>query len=368
MNVKTIKFADRYIGSAVCGILGLFNRKSEIGKVSNILVLQFWGIGETILTLPALNVLRKRFPKSKITVLATGRNIDVYYKNKDADNIVNLNMGVFSILDFIIRNFRKYDLVVDMEEYLNISSIISFFVGRKRIGFKGKARGKLYSKSVIYNDKQHTVDTFLDLAALTGARAKPKKLVELNYSEQDKAAVERLIKTSKPLIGIAPGAAESAKSRMWFRERFAELADLIIKKYDVEVVFIGNEKEKKLIGSIIGMMENRALNSAGLFSLKQLFYFVKKCRVIISNDAGAMHIAAAQGVKTIGLFGPNTPVRWVPYGDNASVYKQVECSPCINTHLGIVPECKWKKSDKRYLQCMKKIEVKDVLEGFERVF
>jgi len=81
-----------------------------------------------------------------------------------------------------------------------------------------------------------------------------------------------------------------------------------------------------------------------------------------------MHVAAAQGVKTIGLFGPNLPVRWHPFGRrNISLYKKVGCSPCINTHLGQVPECKWEIDSKEYKKCMNKITVDDVMKAVGKI-
>ena len=103
------------------------------------------------------------------------------------------------------------------------------------------------------------------------------------------------------------------------------------------------------------------MNLAGKMSLREFFAFIEKCNLVVSNDTGVMHIAAAQGVKTIGLFGPNLPVRWGPFGKgNISLYKGEVCkfSPCINVHKGEVPECRFGDDNK----CMKEINVEDVLE------
>ena len=86
--------------------------------------------------------------------------------------------------------------------------------------------------------------------------------------------------------------------------------------------------------------------------------------MFIGNDAGPMHIAAAQGVKTIGLFGPNLPVRFGPYGKkNESIYRGHNCqySPCINVHKGKVPDCLYPKNSRDYQKCMKNIKVREVL-------
>jgi heptosyltransferase II len=77
------------------------------------------------------------------------------------------------------------------------------------------------------------------------------------------------------------------------------------------------------------------LNSVGVFTLKETFYLISKCTVFVSNDTGPMHIAAAQGIRTIGLFGPNTPVLWAPYGKgNIAIYK-TKLEPAIQNDKGI---------------------------------
>src|SRR3989344_9511778 len=164
MVIGAIKFADKHLGSVICRILALFKsaKAPALEVPKKILVIQLWGIGETILTLPASDALRKKYPNAEITLLATKRNQDVYYKRNF--KIITLNLNPFSIISFILKNHKKYDLVVDMEEYLNVSSIISFFTGKSSVGFSHGARAKLYGKKAAYNDSQHCVQTFMDLA------------------------------------------------------------------------------------------------------------------------------------------------------------------------------------------------------------
>ena len=123
------------MGNLICNFLGLFN-SGKYGKIdaNKILVVQLWGIGETILTLPSIEALRKRFPKAEINVLATSRNRDIFFQNKNINKVIEIKLNLLSALDFILKNINKYDLAIDMEEYLNISAIVSFFAGRKIIG------------------------------------------------------------------------------------------------------------------------------------------------------------------------------------------------------------------------------------------
>ena len=376
--VAIIKFVDRHAGNFICNFLGLFNRgKSGKADAEKILVVQLWGIGETILALPAIEALRKRFPKAEISVLATPRNMDIFFGNKNVDNVIVIRLNPFSVLSFILKNLKKYGLVIDMEEYLNVSAIISFFSGRRVIGYSHNSRAKLYTDKVKYNDRQHAAHTFLDLVRLLDVDYEISKLPHLNFSKNDKNFVGKFLKNSGIkrndfIVCVAPGVAESAKSRMWPYDRYAELCDEIIAKHNARIIFAGSSGETGLIEDILSRMENKnkAVNAAGKITLNQLFYLISKCKLFIGNDAGPMHIAAAQGVKTLGLFGPNIPLRFGPYGKgNIGLYKGYNCefSPCINVHKGQVPDCLYPKSSNDYQKCMKNISVDDVLKEVEKL-
>ena len=193
--VFLIKLIDKHVGDLICNVIGIFNKNKlkEIRKVDRILVVQLWGIGETILTLPAIEALRRKFPKSEINALVTARNKDIYFNNKNIGKIIVLKLNPFSINSFILKNAKKYDLVMDMEEYLNVSAIISFFVGRRVVGYSHNARAKLYTRRVKYNDKQHAVQTFLDLVRALDINYNASRLPELNFSKNDKNVVDKFV-------------------------------------------------------------------------------------------------------------------------------------------------------------------------------
>jgi heptosyltransferase-2 len=204
-----------------------------------------------------------------------------------------------------------------------------------------------------------------------------KSLEKLRVNKKERQVVDKLLKKLKiskkgSLIGIVPGAAESSKCRKWPKDRFAKLADILVARYNAQIIFIGAGNERNLIGNIRDSMKHKkkSWNLAGRISLKQSFYLIEQCRLLVSNDTGPMHIAAAQGVKTIGLFGPNLPVRFGPFGrNNVSVYKRKACqySPCINVHKGQVPDCLYHKRSEDYQKCMKAISVDDVLSAVKKL-
>tara|TARA_Y100000310_G_scaffold107829_1_gene106263 strand:- start:7860 stop:8972 length:1113 start_codon:yes stop_codon:yes gene_type:complete len=366
MSIKIIKFFDKFLGNILCSILGNFtSSNSKILPPKNILIIQLWGVGESILTLPGISLFQEKYPTSKLTILTTNRNSDVYPK-KFNQKILKLNP--FSILSFIVNNLKHFDTVIDMEEYLNISAIISFFVGRQRIGYSHNSRSKLYTNKILYNSNQHTSKTFSDLFSPFQIKSNFNSLEPLEFSKKDKFHIDSILKNlkSKSIIGIAPGAAESAKSRMWPLDYYTSLTNQLLKQPNRIIIFVGTKEESDLINKILKKVnqKNKTINLAGKITLKEFFYLAKKFNLFIGNDAGAMHVSAAQGTKTIGLFGPNLPTRFSPFGqNNISIYKGEVCkySPCINVHKGQVPDCLYSKTSKSYQKCMKNITVKDVL-------
>ena len=196
--IPIIKFIDSKIGGLLCGFFGFFVKKKNVLPQSmspkNLLVIQLWGIGETILTLPAIGALRKKFPEARLDVLCTSRNVLVYSENKNIDNILTVKINPFSLKLFVLKNFRKYDLVVDMEEYLNSSALLAFFTGKSRIGYSQGVRSKLYTSRVNYNDGQHAVQTFLDLVRILNIKYDTANLPSLDFSESDKKFVEKFLK------------------------------------------------------------------------------------------------------------------------------------------------------------------------------
>lgn len=380
MGIELIKIVDKYLGSVLCLSLGLFTRKKTVLNAQkktpkNILAIQLWGIGETILTLPAVGAIKKKFPTSKITLLVTDRNKAVYEHCEYVDEIISLKMNPLSLMLFVLKNFQKYELVIDFEEYLNNSSIISFFAGKERIGFSHGVRAKIYNKTVPYNDCQYTAKTFLDLGAVVGCNSELKKLERLKTTALEQKRVEALWEQEKLnerlVIGITAGAAESARSRIWPTERFAETINRISKTCATRnkkpmFILVGADFDRKVNDEVLLKIKNKnnVIDCIGRFSLRETFYLVEKCDLFISNDTGPMHIAAAQGVKTIGLFGPNTPVRWGPFGKgNISLYKMQGTRPCINTHLGEVGSCR----DHPNGECIRKISVDDVINAVDKI-
>ncbi|MBW2969192.1 glycosyltransferase family 9 protein [Candidatus Woesearchaeota archaeon] len=358
---------DKSAGFFICFILGglskFFSYKiKDIENPKNIAVIKLWALGESVLILPMIKSIKKRFPDSKITVIARKQNSAVF---ENLDFIDRIILFEFNNFFKILKLLRKFDLSIDCEPYLKLSGIVSWFCAKQRIGFSHTIRSWLYTHKVYFNDKQHEVLTFMNVAKKIGINYFPEKLEKLKYASDNNIKIDSILKkagisSSDKIIGFCIGAAESSKQRMWPIENFAALADKLADNKNVKIIFVGAPSETSLIENARSKMKNHSLSFAGKTSIKDLFYLAERCSLFISNDTGPMHVAAAQGTKTIGLFGPNMSVRFGPFGkNNISIEKHLPCRPCINVHKGELPKCKQRKRlGEGY--CMQLISVDDV--------
>ncbi len=364
MNVKLVRIFDKFVISVIVIIVGIITSiLPKKPRTNKILIIKMWALGDSVVSLPMTKGLRKNLPDSRIEVLAHKRNKAAFMNNKDIDRIIEFNLAN------VLKLFRKYDICIDTEPYLNISAIIAWWAAPFRIGFSHGVRSLLYKNKILFSKKQHMVQNYLDMIRSMGIRYNADKLVKLETTKKEKAAAERFlkknsIKKSDFIVGITPGVAESVKTRMWPIDRMAELADTLIRKNKAKVILIDGPVNREIVNSIKKQMNERPILCVGDLSIREVFNLIERCNLFICNDTGPMHIAAAQGARTIGLFGPNTPVLWRPYGKgNIALYHPPWCSPCIDNAKGIMPEC----FNKVYQKCMKNITFKEVLEAVNKL-
>ena len=128
----------------------------------------------------------------------------------------------------------------------------------------------------------------------------------------------------------------------------------------------GTAPERPLIQAFIENYSGHALDASDTGSLENTAALLGRCNLLVSNDTGIMHLAAAVGTPTVGLFGPNSPRYWAPVGSRATyVYDtKVTCSPCLNLYANRWPlEC----VNAEKSRCMLDIEVDSVLNAARRV-
>jgi lipopolysaccharide heptosyltransferase II len=183
-----------------------------------------------------------------------------------------------------------------------------------RIGFNYKKRSPFLTHKIPlfgYQTK-HVVEYYLELARGLGVPIKESRM-ELAVPAEDRSWAEEIFKkhslsTEKAVVGIIPGGGASwgkdAKYKRWPAEKYAKLADKIIEKSKVAIILMGDHKEVDLCHEVAGLMKNKVIQLAGQTSITQLAALSSKCRYVIVNDGGPLHVAVAAGATTVSIFGP----------------------------------------------------------------
>jgi len=353
---KFLRALDTLIATPVYLVLSPLNliRSAKSRKSKRILVVRFWSLGESLLCLPAIKKLHDS--GYKITVLCTSNNKSVFECQKFIDEIIVLNYkNLISFLSniFSLRS-KGFEYSIDFEPYTKISAVISYISGATtRIGWDN--RPLLYTNPVKIEEEKHFVINTFNLIRSIIKIENTKSLVKLPYSRSDAEFVSKIIrKTKRPLIAIHPGSGTTALSRRWPEDRWVELVKKLDKKYKGTIFLIGGKEEISLCDEIENeCIDNRLINLAGKMNINQLAAFLSNMNLVIATDSGPMHIACSMKAHTVGLFGPNTPERYGPYGKNCIGLRKETMLPCILPFRRKFPECKHEH--------INKIKVHDVI-------
>ena len=369
MPVKTLRSIDKYIIWFFILILFwlkyffIWKKEKLVKKPKKILVIRMRALWSSLLTFPMIKQLEEHFWKwVQYDLLASTRNIWVFKNQWYFKNMYNL----FSIKDLLklIISFKKYDIVIDTEDYFMISAFMSIRLWKINVWYKNiKVRWLAYNNWIMYNDKQHAVLTFIDLAKKVWVKWEiPENLEKLKYTEKDKIKVDKFLQWLRynKLICMHTGLAETVKERAWPKHKRIELIQKVVDKdNDVKIVLSGSKWEynsvQEIFSSLSEKYHNNITNICWMFNISEFGYLLERCDLMVSNDTGPMHLAATMWTKTIWLFGPEIPSKFGPYPltRNIWLYKG-KWDAYIKVHL-------WKREkDTEY--SINKIEVDDVLE------
>ena len=347
-------------------------------NIRNILIFKLCCIGDIVMMTPSINVLKKNFPDAKITIAVNSwvKNITDYLSNVDtviiSDALYEKTLagrlaGAASLISELRK--EKFDLVL-LGHRNNIFGLITKLAGIKyRLGFCGT---KFLTHCEPFRDDVHESKRYLRILQSIGIDD-DKCLPELRrFFPREKILTDTGVDPKKRVVGIFPFGGINPGTDMnikrWELEKFVELTYRISKEFpEIRILlFEGSEKSEKLGERDFANNVKISKVDTGLISA---------CDLMICNDTGAMHIAAAFGIPTMTIFGPTNPKILAPLnppGENIHevIRKGVECSPCYNTTNAI------DKNNSKYWQgnkficykgtheCMKLISVDEV---FDRV-
>jgi len=307
----------------------------------NIIVRMPNWLGDLVMATPVLADLRTQWPNSKITAMCQANvaplltwdpNIDEIFSYHRPSGWIHRSQH-FAIIERLRQG--EYDLGVLLTN--SFSSAWWFWRGwvKNCIGYQSNIRSCLLQKAVPYpenKETQHQALTYKMLLTPMGISISETPPC-LYVSEKEQQEASQILQRSginaaeNTIVGINPGAAYGS-AKCWLPERFIEVTQQLLRDPKVSVIYFGDPAGAPLVNQICQNLPNRVINLAGKTSIRELMALIQKCQVVLTNDSGPMHIAAALGTPLVALFGSTNSIKTGPNPAGQVIQKKVECAPC----------------------------------------
>lgn len=354
-KIKLLKTIDRIAGKLIVSFIGSKNLTSNnsLSELKSILIIRPGGIGDAVLLLPAINMLKTSLPHSNIEILCEKRNAGIFELCNDIKRVFLYDQD-FELVK-CLRN--RYDAVIDTEQWHRLSAVISYMIKSPvKIGFDTNERRKLFTHKIAYSHEDYEVYSFLNLI-------KPLIIFSMEFNTEipfidikDKIPSKFLLDKGKEIIAIFPGA--TVPERKWGGDKYGLVAKALQDK-GYSIIILGSHADKNEAEKIKKQASD-SIDLTGKTSLKETAIILKHCCLLITADSGLMHIAYGVGTPTVSLFGSGIEKKWAPQGKNhITLNKYLPCSPC--TKFGYTPPCP------NNFKCMNLISVAEVISASEKI-
>ncbi|MDE2824867.1 MAG: glycosyltransferase family 9 protein [Gemmatimonadota bacterium] len=338
-------------------------------KAKRILISRLRFIGDVVLTTPVIRALKRHYAEAELYYLAEAGPAAVLARNPYLEEVIALPDELLpgrSVLTRcgeqlrFLRDLRKrrFDLVIDLFGNPR-SALLTLATGaRLRVGYDVRGRGAAYNVKIRRSDALRVVDAYLDAVRTIGVPVEDDH-TEVHFSAEDAAwadswLAERDVDGDRRIAALNPGASWPAKT--WSAGRFAELARRMIEALNLRVLLVAGPGQREAMAGLADMA-GHACPVVETASLTRLAALIRRCDLFVSNDCGPMHIAAAVGTPTIGLFGPSNPRIWFPYSQaEGHVALEAGADDCCGRDFCVRP-----------VPCIESISPCQVLEAVESV-
>ena len=308
------------------------------------------GLGDAVCYIPTVQVLRERYPQALITVLVvsevarkildlTNCGIDVVVFNRAGEHKGWRNLLVF------FRKIRSvhYDVVISgaHPNSVRVPLFAALSGAKRRVGARAERYSFLYNMPVNVNTNAHAYDRFRTLLTAIGINiASEDYRPRLTPPEEGRVPAESLlaangIEAGDLVIGIASGADTNARGiwkpylKRWPNARYAGLVRRLSDEFGAKILMFGGAEESNLGAEIALLSEVPIINLCGKTDINVLACLLARCKLIVANDTGIMHIASAVETPLVTLFGPTDVGSFAPIGDlHRHIQGRIHCSPC----------------------------------------
>jgi len=303
-------------------------------------------IGDGVMMTPALGVLRQQFPEAEIVIVANPLVAHLFNRHPWCDRVLVLDRrrasrGVVGLIRFArMLRTERFGLAVLFQKAFE-AALLALLAGIPvRAGFATDARGFLLTHGTQLTPqikRLHHSQHYLKMLDAFGVRGEdyPMKL-ELSPEEMVRGGAQTGF---GEWLVLNPGAAYGSAKR-WYPDRFAEVGNRLSRQLDLPVVIVGGPGEVTIGGDIEQQLSVPAVNLVGRTTVREMMAVIGQSRLVISNDSGPMHIAAAFKVPTVAIFGPTDHTTTYPLSRrSAVVHSGAECAPCLKRTCPIDHHC-----------------------------
>lgn len=309
-------------------------------EVRRLLLIKPSSLGDIVHALPTLAALKSLFPQAAVSWVVKRQWAGLVERAEGVDEVIAVSDGLRGWLSQVPRiRAERFDLVVDLQGLLRSGSLAWISGCARRVGLATGREGSpwFYTERVpVPTGRIHAVDRYLLVAAALGAsRAEPPAFRFRDRPDDEQAVAQLLQKEGVPRDRpwLAMNVSARWVTKRWPAAHFAETADALTRDGLGPVVFIGGASERAETEGVRTMMRTKAVDLTGQTAVGLLPTLLRQAAVLITNDSGPMHIAAAVGTPVVALFGPTDPLRTGPYGQGHSILTHdVECRPCLSRH------------------------------------
>ncbi|MBX3303312.1 MAG: lipopolysaccharide heptosyltransferase II [Nitrospira sp.] len=305
---------------------------------SRILLIKPSSLGDIVHTLPVVSALKAQWSGAHITWLVKRQWAELVERVEGIDRVWPIDQTVGSwIRQGQALRAERFDLAIDLQGLLRSGVLARLSGAPMRIGFANGREGSpwFYTHRVpVLNPDIHAVDRYLLVAAALGIVVPRRPRFAFSVLDEDLAVVRALFERNgysldKPWVAMNVGARWLTKR--WPLASFAAIADQLYESHRDPVVLIGSTDDRLYVDRLRALMKHPCIDLSGAVPLRCLPALLSKAAVMITNDSGPMHIAAACGIPVVAMFGPTSATRTGPYGAIHHVLTgQVPCSPCFS--------------------------------------
>ena len=337
-----------------------------------ILIIKPSSLGDIVHALPAVSALRATYPSAQITWLVKRQWAEILDGNPDVDEVLAVDFRVSEWLSIIARLRRsRFDVAIDLQGLMR-SGLLTFLSGApERVGFAAGREGSpfFYTQRVKLSSEEprdwrlfpmHAVERNLMVAAHLGADVRQVRFPLPSLAHDEKEVDSWLqsagVQQGERLVAIAP--VDRLRVRSWPLDRFIAAAAALSRHPNIRIVLIGTAEQRWVAEQFVRPVGSKLVDLIGKTRIRQLGVLFRKMHLVIANDSAPMHIAAAVGTPVLGLFGPSSPYRGRPIGEQHAILRtELPCSPCGQSVCG----------NPNYLECLTSIAVDDVVKKAEEL-